>query len=249
MRVHPLITEAGRVIAGGATLKEAYFAMLVTQAVVLVLWWPKLTLVEALVSASAPVTLTALFIAIGVTLAYQALRVGVEEVAMAERQSMREWVIGARLPVVPLLLGWLGAQLLHATHWLLLAAPFIAIAAPLSGSPWLPVAWCCAALLVHTLCWNAIGALSYLHFGHHAMLTYLGARCVLASVYLVTALWVPSMSAVQLPYRLFEKGLAPAALAIDFIAGHVAVLLVLLILLGSQLQRLRRSASALQLTT
>ena len=92
IRMNPLLVEAVRGISLGGTASASYMNLLLLQAGVLVLWWPKLRLVDALEANDGPMTLAAIVIAVGLCLAFQAARQGMEEVTGEEAATVHEWV-------------------------------------------------------------------------------------------------------------------------------------------------------------
>ena len=87
MRRNPLVTEVlvGITRAGKAQLD--YLGLLLLQAVVLFLWWPKAGVAQMLESQHGPHTLAAVVMAVGVTTAYFALRAGAEEILLPGQRS------------------------------------------------------------------------------------------------------------------------------------------------------------------
>ena len=65
--------------------------LLLLLAIVLIIWWPKTGLEQALVSQQDPNTLTAVVIALGVAMAYLALRCGAEEIMLPGQHGLRDW--------------------------------------------------------------------------------------------------------------------------------------------------------------
>ena len=83
---NPLVVEAWRGLATYGRAQRAYVGYLTVQAAVLVLWWPKSTMVLALASHHRPEPLLAVVIALGVTVAYHAMRTGAEVLRLTPAQ-------------------------------------------------------------------------------------------------------------------------------------------------------------------
>ena len=76
MRANPLVTEVLTGLNRPGKAQFDYLGMLLLQAVVVFVWWPKDGIAHALQSQHGPRTLLALVMAVGVTTAYFALRAG-----------------------------------------------------------------------------------------------------------------------------------------------------------------------------
>lgn len=240
IRMNPLLVEAVRGISLGGTASASYMNLLLLQAGVLVLWWPKLRLVDALEANDGPMTLAAIVIAVGLCLAYQAARQGMEEVTGEEAVTVHEWVHGTTLPIYRVLQGLLMAKFVQTLYGFVLSAPLIACALALAGTPWVPIAWCAAVVIVQAVAWGLVSTAVYWHVGHNQLLTYLTARLGLAAVYTLTALFVPTLSAVRVPYDILDIGVDPLEPALVFIAFHALVSMAAFVVLTSAFRRARQ---------
>ena len=82
MRSNPLVTEVLVGLTGRGKAQLDYLGLLLLQAVVLFLWWPKSGVAPMLESQYGPRTLAAVVMAVGVAMAYLALRAGAEEILL-----------------------------------------------------------------------------------------------------------------------------------------------------------------------
>jgi hypothetical protein len=238
MRLNPLLVDTWRGLTRGGSAQNAYVSMLLVQAAVLILWWPKQELPGALASGDGPLTLAAVAIGIGMTQAYHCLRLGAEEVLPSDQQSLREWAVATQLPVPRILYGFSLSCFVHAFYMMLLSAPLAAMALGLAGTPWIGVGWILAMFLVHSVAWMALGAIVYLYFGDRALFCYLAARIALGLVYLGSALLLPAASAVRVPLAVLDSGARPMEAALPFIGAYVCVFAVAVVALGFRLRRI-----------
>ena len=241
IRMNPLLVEAVRGISLGGTASASYMNLLLLQAGVLVLWWPKLRLVDALEANDGPMTLAAIVIAVGLCLAFQAARQGMEEVTGEEAATVHEWVHGTTLPIHRVVQGLLMAKCVQTLHNFVLSAPLIACALALAGTPWIPIVWCAGLVVAQAVTWGLVSTAVYWHVGHNQLLTYLTARLGLATVYALTAVFVPALSAVRVPYDILDIGVEPLEPALVFIAAHALLGIGACVVLISAFRRARQS--------
>jgi hypothetical protein len=208
MRINPLVSEvlAGLNRPGKAQLD--YLGLLLVQAVVVFLWWPKDGIAQALQSQQTPRTLIALVMAVGVTTAYFALRAGAEVIALPGQRGLREWA-RAPLPAGSIVSGYIVGQLVHSLHLVVLSSPLLLMAFTLSGGEWPALGWCLAAALVQALFYRLCGAISHLSFGQHRDAVINTARTIMGAVYVPVALLVPVTSHLALVYRTLGEALPP----------------------------------------
>lgn len=225
MRSNPLATEvlAGLTRQGKAQLD--YLWLLLLQAVVLVLWWPKSGVAQALESQHGPHALTAVVIAFGVATAYIALRAGAEEFLLPGQHGLRDWALATPLTLGRVLRGYLVGQLLYSLHLLALSSPLLLMAFTISGGEWIPLGWCLAAALVQAVPYRLCGAITHLTIGQHRIESYCAVRAVLLLVYVPLGFLVPVASHVALTSRaLGESVITPRVFAA--IPDHVVFLAI-----------------------
>lgn len=232
MRLDPLIVETLRGLRGCGSLQAGWLNAMALQALVLLLWWPKREFYESLQRHSGPDTLYAVLLVVGVTLAWQALRTGAEELALPGQQSLREWALVTALPGWRLTLGQAGAQLLQASHALALSAPLLLVAASVSGATPSVAGWALSMLLAQALALRLAVAWLYLRIGHLGTLTFLLSRGVFIAVYVVALLWVPLLSLPRVARGLLDTGAGSAA-----VLAHVGLWLAVALLAGVGLSR------------
>ena len=153
MRSNPLVTEVlvGLTRQGQAQLDA--LGLLLVQAVVLFLWWPKDGLAQMLESQHGPHTLTAVVMALGATTAYFALRAGAEEIVLPGQHGLRDWALATPLGLGQILRGYVVGQLVHSLHLLALSSPLLLMAFTVSGGEWDAFGWCVAATLTSSGPW------------------------------------------------------------------------------------------------
>src|SRR5688572_24150371 len=135
MRANPLSEVLyGLTRAGRAQLD--YLGLVVVQAVVQFLWWPKHGVAQMLASQHGPDTLMAVVVAIGLSMAYHSVRAGAEEFLLPGQRGLHDWVRATPLSLGRLLLGYVSGQLLQGLHMLLLSLPLMLIAFTVSGGEW-----------------------------------------------------------------------------------------------------------------
>ena len=196
MRVNPLITEvlAGLTRRGKAQLDTLGLVLL--QAAVAFVWWPKDTLTQVLESQHGPRTLTAVVMAVGVTTAYFALRAGAEQIMLPGQHGLRDWTLTTPLGLGRILHGYVLGQLVHSLYLLALSSPLLLMAFTVSGGEWGALGWCMAATLVQALFYRLCGAITHLTIGQHRTETVFAVRAILVVVYVAVGLLAPVTSHV-----------------------------------------------------
>ncbi len=206
MRANPLVMEVlyGLTRQGRAQLD--YLGLLVVQAVVLFLWWPKNGVAQMLESQHGPDTLMAVIVAIGIATAYHSVRAGAEEFLLPGQRGLRDWALATPLSLGRVIRGYVSGQLVHSLHMLLLSMPLILIAFTVSGGKWAAVAWCIAAALVQALFYRLSGAITHLAIGEHPGERHFVVRTIVFVVYAVIGWLVPLTSHVALTSRALGEG-------------------------------------------
>jgi hypothetical protein len=251
MRINPLVTEVlvGLTRPGKAQLD--YLALLLVQAVVLFLWWPKNGVAQMLESQHGPDTLIAVVIAVGATTAYHALRAGAEEFVLPGQHGLRDWALATPLGLGRVLRGYALGQIVHSLHLLMLSAPLVLIAFTVSGGEWPAVAWCIAGALVQALFYRLSGAVTHLVIGQHPAECHFVVRTILAVVYVPIGWLVPFTSHVALTSRVLGEGVQtqPAFAGVPdpwaFVALYTGLSMILLFVLFLLLTRSRRAMAGL----
>jgi len=212
MRGNPLVTEvlAGLTRQGKAQLD--YLGLILLQAVVLFLWWPKDGVAQMLESQHGPHTLAAVVMAVGVTLSYFALRAGAEEILLPGQHGLRDWALATPLGLGRILRGYLLGQVVHSLQLLALSSPLLLIAFTVSGGEWAALGWCLTAALVQALFFRLCGALTHLTIGQHRAESYFSVRAILLLVYVPAGWLAPATSHLALTYRTLGEsvGAQPA---------------------------------------
>lgn len=205
IRVNPLLAETLRGLVGVGQAQLAYLNCLLLQAVVVLFWWPKRTLSEALMNENPPDTLLAVIIALGVTTAYYALRTGGEEVLVAEQQPLRGWVVATRLSLPRILIGFLLGRFLQTLQAMFLSLPLVLAAYSVGSGTWPGVGWCLVTILAQAFFYQVLGAVLYTTIGQFATSTFLSLRAALVVGYGLTLGLFPEASHVVVTYELLSE--------------------------------------------
>lgn len=208
MRANPLVTEVLTGLNRPGKAHFYYLGMLLLQAIVVFLWWPKDGIAQALQSQHGPRTLLALVMAVGVTTAYFALRAGAEETALPGQRGLRQWA-RSDLPAGSILSGYVAGQFLHSLQLLVLSSPLLLAAFTVSGAEWTALGWCLAAVLAQALFYRLCGAIAHLSLGQHRDLVTGSARAIMVVVYVPVGLLAPVTSHLALAYRTLGEALPP----------------------------------------
>jgi hypothetical protein len=240
MRRNPLVTEVliGLTRPGQAHL--AWIGLLLVQAVVLFLWWPKSEVAQLLEDQHGPHALEAVVMAVGITTAYFALRAGAEEVLLPGQHGLRDWALATHLGLGRILRGYLLGQFLHSLHLLALSSPLVLMAFTVSGGEWGALGWCLAAALVQALFYRLCGALTHLAIGQHRAESYFAVRAVLLLFYVPIGWFAPSISHLALTSRALGESMAaqPASAGVPDLMAFLATYAVLSALAAAALHRL-----------
>lgn len=194
MRSNPLVTEvlAGLTRKGSAQLDS--LGLLLLQAAVLFVLWPKGDVAELLVSQHSPYTLAAVIMAMGVAMAYIALRAGAEEILLPGQHGLHDWTLATPLGLGRILRGYLVGQLVHSLHLLALSSPLLLMAFTVSGGEWAALGWCVTAALVQALFYRLCGAITHLTMGQHRAESLFTIRTILVVVYVPVGWFAPVTS-------------------------------------------------------
>ncbi len=250
MRGNPLVTE---VLVGLARCGKAqldYLGLLLLQAVVLFLWWPKAGVTQMLESQHGPHTLAAVVMAVGVTTAYFALRAGAEEVLLPGQHGLRDWALATPLGLGRVLRGYLLGQLIHSLYLLALSSPLLLLVFTVSGGEWAALAWCLAAALIQAIFYRLCGAITHLTIGQHRGESYFAVRAILLLVYVPVGWLVPATSHLAFTAReLGERGVAQPEFASVpnewvFLAAYAGLSVIATFALHRLLAHARRGMAA-----
>ena len=249
MRTNPLAAEilAGLMRPGKAQLH--YLGMLLLQAVIVLLWWPREEIGQVLDARSGPNTLTAAMMTVGITTAYHAIRAGAEELVLPGQHGLRDWALATPLRTGRILRGCLLGHLVYGTYMLLLSAPLVLMAFTISGGEWAPLGWCTAATLVQALFYALCGAVVQLAIGTHRGAANATVRTIVVVMYAVIGLAAPFLSHVMLCSRLLSEGepVQPAFAAMSdaaaFLTAYAGLGMLAAFALYRLLLRVRRGAA------
>lgn len=182
---NPLLAEAWAGLKGSGQVHLSYFNYLLLQAAVLLLWWPKSTLIGWLESESAPNTLLAVVLAVGVTVAYYSLRAGAEELLLPGQHSLWEWVLSTKLRLGRILYGYFCAHILQTLHAIMLSSPILLMGYAVAGNAWSGLVWSVTAIIFQATFFRLLGAVMYMLIGHYEHIMFLSLRAALVVGYLL----------------------------------------------------------------
>jgi hypothetical protein len=251
MRRNPLVTE---LFSGLLRVGYAQFyclGLLLLQACVLFVYWPKDGVAELLASQASPHALSAVVMALGAALAYFALRIGSEEILLPGQHGLRDWALATELSLGRIMRGYLLGQIVHSIHLALLSSPLILMAFTVSGGEWAALLWCVAAALIQALFYRLCGAITHLTLGHHVGASLFTVRTIMVVIYALLGWFVPQLSHPWLTYHALEETvpatigdpLAPRALSFLAIYGGLAMLLSVLVYILLRRERGRLAES------
>jgi len=208
MRSNPLVTE---VFVGLTRRSEAqlyYLGMLTLQAGVLFVLWPKGGVDELLTSQHSPYALAVLVMAMGLSMAYFAVRAGCEDILLSGQHGLRDWALATPLRLGRILFGYVSAQLVQSMHQVTLSAPLLLMAFTISGGEWAALGWCVVAALVQALFYRLCGAITHLTIGQHATRSLFTVRTILFVLYVPVGWLVPLTSHLWLSYHVLGENTA-----------------------------------------
>jgi hypothetical protein len=250
MRGNPLVTEVLAGLTRHGKAQRDYLGLLVLQALVVFVWWPKGELVQALESQHGPHTLTAAVIAAGIAMAYVALRAGAEEILLPGQHGLQDWALATSLGLGRILRGYLLGQVIYSLHLLALSSPLLAMAFTVSGGEWSALGWCLVAALAQAVFYRLCGAITHLAIGRHRAESYFTVRAILLIVYVPLGFLAPAASHVALTAGALGEGAArqPAFPAMPdhavFLAIYAALAMLAALALHRMLLRKRGAARA-----
>jgi len=229
MRGNPLVTEvfAGLTRKGSAQLDSLSLVLL--QVAVLFVLWPKGDVTELLASQHSPYTLAAVVMAMGLAMAYIALRAGIEENLLPGQHGLRDWALATPLGLGRILRGYLVGQLVHSLYLLALSSPLLLMAFTVSGGEWAALGWCVGAALLQAVFYRLCGAITHLTMGQHRTECLYTIRTILAVVYLPVGWIVPVTSHLAFTFRALGETMSaqPVIVELPDPAGFLAIYAVL----------------------
>ncbi len=245
MRSNPLVVEVLAGIPRPSRAQLEYLALLGMQAFVVIVWWPRESVMQMLESQSGPDTLAAVVMAVGVTTAYYALRTGAGELLLPGQHGLRDWALATPLGLSRIVSGFVLSQLVHIVYLLTLSAPLVLTAFTLSGGEWDALGLCAGATLVQALFYALAGAVVHLAIGHHVDECRFFVRALLIVVYVLVGWLAPFTSQVAFTSRVLGDG-AHAQTALSgvpdpwaFMALYVGLSMVLTLAVYRLLMRSR----------
>ena len=241
---NPLIVETLHGVTRAGRAQMDYLLYLFVLAATVFVWWPKHTLTEALRRQDSPDTLLAAIVICGAVVAYYSVRAGAEEFLLDGQHGLRDWAIGTTLPLPRILIGYLGAHLLHCVHLVALALPIILLAFHISGGQWRALCACLAMIVMQSAFYRCAAAAIYIAMGHKGALTAIGIRVFIVAIYLLSAFALPIASHLIVTSDTLDGGIGaypPGATstATGFVAVYAGLSVFILLLLHQQLARLR----------
>lgn len=226
-----------------------YLGLLLLQAVVLFLWWPKNGVAQMLEMQHVPRTLAAVVMVVGVTTAYFSLRAGSEGILLPGQHGLLDWALATPLGLGRILRGYLLGQLVQSLYLLVLSSPLLLMAFTVSGGEWAALGWCMVAVLVQALFYRLCGAITHLTIGQHRAESLFAVRAILLLVYVPIGLLAPLTSHLVFTSRaLGEEVVVQPAFAmvpdrVVFLTAYVVFGVLAVLVIHRLLLRARRSAA------
>ena len=205
-RINPLLVETWNGLGRAGRVQLDYLNYLLVQALVLLLAWPKTTVSGWLAAETGPVTLLAVVVAVGVSVAYYSLRAGAEEVLLPGQYSLLEWRLATSLKPGRILRGYLAGHLLQTAHVIALSLPLLVLGFVVSGSDWSGFAWSVTAVLFLASFYRLLGAVMALIIRQRGQLLFFALRAALLLGYLMTWKLLPVANHWVLSSRLLAGG-------------------------------------------
>lgn len=249
MRISPFVSE---VLIGLSRPGKAHYdhlALVLLQVAVLFVFWPKGGIEELLASEHSPYTLAGVVIAMGLAMAYVALRMGDEKILLPGQRGLRGWTLGTSLGIGRIVYGYAMAQLVHSLYLLLLSAPLLLMAFTVSGGEWAALGWCSAAAIVQALFYRLCGAIVHLTVGLPGNESSFAIRTIFTVGYLLVGWIAPVTSHPALAFRLLGENtaspmpLAATPLEVTFFAIYGGSAIVAALVIHRLLARLRRRST------
>ena len=237
MRGNPLVTEVLVGLTRQSYAQLYYLGMLGLQAGAVFVVWPKGGVDELLATQHTPYALAVAVMAMGLSMAYFALRAGIEDILLPGQHGLRDWALATPLRLGRVLAGYVCGQIVHSVHQLALSSPLLLMAFTVSGGERGALVWCVAAALVQALFYRLCGAITHLTIGQHRTRSLYTVRTVLGAFYVPLGWFVPATSHLALTYyALGEPNAAQAPDPALFLAiyaglGAAAALVVYCLLL------------------
>jgi hypothetical protein len=251
MRSNPLVTEVLVGLTRNGSAQLDHLGLLVLQVAVLFVLWPKGDVTELLASQHSPYTLAGVVMAMGVAMAYIALRAGIEEILLPGQHGLRDWAVATPLGLGRILRGYLAGQFVHSLYLLALSSPLLLMAFTVSGGEWAALGWCVSAALVQAVFYRLCGAITHLTREQHRARRLYTIRTILAVVYVPVGWFAPVTSHLAFTFGALGETVAtqPAVLESPDPAEFLAIYAVLSVVAALAVYRLllrerRRMADA-----
>lgn len=205
MHSNPLVIEVLSGLTRQSYAQLYYLSMLALQGGTLFVLWPKGGIDELLANQHSPYALAAVVMAMGLSMAYFALRAGLEDILLPGQHGLRDWALATPLRLGRVMAGYVSGQIVHSVHQLALTAPLLLMAFTLSGGEWPALGWCVAAALIQALFYRLCGAITHLTIGQHKARSLYTARTVLVAFYVPLGWFVPATSHVAFTYSMLGE--------------------------------------------
>jgi hypothetical protein len=247
-RGNPIVAEVLLGLTRHGTARLDNLGLLALEASALFVLWPKGGVDELLASQHSPYALSGVIMAMGLGMAYIALRTGAERVLLPGQHGLREWTLSTSLSLGRILRGYLTGQVVHSVHLLVLSSPLVLVAFTVSGGEWAALGWCVAAAVVQAVFYRLCGALTCLTIGQHATESLFVIRTILVVIYVPLGWLAPVTSHLAFTFHtLNESAATPLAGAAPdpavFIAIYAGPGVIAALVLVWLLARMRRRAA------
>ncbi|MCH9675375.1 MAG: hypothetical protein K0U93_28310 [Gammaproteobacteria bacterium] len=181
--------------------QQGLLGYLALQALVLLVWWPKSNLMHRINTVGEPTTLSAVVMFTGAALAYFALRLGTEELAISQPSLSASHSSEETSP-------WTTLRTYFSTHFvqlgylMALCTPLILVAHSIASVSAVGMLWIGAITAVHTTFYRLLGAWLQLRWADREALVTITSRVVLIGAYLCATAFAPTLSHASLSFQL-----------------------------------------------
>lgn len=229
---------------------RVYWTYLLVQAVIVMLWWPKLALLRALETHDAPDTLPVALLLLGIAVPYFSLRLGAGEL-----EDDDELTLLGRLglpdapPAGALVANELIGAFCQSFHLLVLTLPIVLVAVGIGGGALPVVAACIAFVLPLAVAWRLFGVVCLVRGGEGNPVAFFMIRASFVVVQFALSIVAGPVSHVALVLHLLGGlrlrslfGVPDGLVGIVtvFTVFHVAIAIGLTIVLYYQVQSKQR---------
>ena len=225
---------------------QTFLGYLILQAVVLLFWWPVNSLFERIDATGEPSTLAAVVVFTGTALAYFAIQLGVDEIAVSQADvSVQQAEHGA--PLSRILRAYFKVHFSQLGYLMALCTPMTLVAHSIASVSATHLLWIAAITATHISFYRLLGSWLRLRWAHRdVLLVLIALRVALVTICLCTIIYLPNLSHISMSLQLAQPSdsaaKSTATFVLPFIVTYAALSALLCVGLARQFsQRLSRS--------